>query len=61
MLDIKQEMYRLCHKIVVSYIGPKLNDTTGTVGSQVQFLLTSRTLVEIASHGLDSESYEVSY
>ncbi|CAG9862356.1 unnamed protein product [Phyllotreta striolata] len=59
MDEVKQEMYRLCHKTAVSYIGPKLNDTTGVVGSQVQFLLTSRILVEIACYGLDSENYNV--
>ncbi|XP_056634769.1 rotatin-like isoform X1 [Diorhabda sublineata] len=59
MMDIRQEMYRLCHKMIVAYIGPKINDTTGIVGSQVLFLLRAKILVEISCFGLNCDNLEI--
>ncbi|CAG9829728.1 unnamed protein product [Diabrotica balteata] len=59
MVDIRLETYRLCHKTVVTYIGPKLNDTTGIIGSQVIFLLNSKILVEITCFGLNNDNLEI--
>lgn len=58
--EVLEEMYRLCQRKVVSAVGTKFNYTkTGIPGSQIQFLLESEILVEIATHGLSCENVQV--
>ncbi|CAH1122246.1 unnamed protein product [Ceutorhynchus assimilis] len=50
---IRQETYRLCHKIVAKTIGFQINLSPDTIyGSQIAFLLSSAVLTEIAVFGL---------
>lgn len=58
--EISEEMYKLCHKRVITAIGTKLNTSgTGAPGSQVLFLLQSPVLIEICLHGLNNENKQV--
>ncbi|VEN41222.1 unnamed protein product, partial [Callosobruchus maculatus] len=60
MPEIREETYRMCHKIVIATIGPKLNmSRNGESGSQILFLLTSKILTEIAAFGISDKSSEI--
>ncbi|CAH1155943.1 unnamed protein product [Phaedon cochleariae] len=60
VMEIREEMYRLCQRVVISNIGPKLNMSySGVAGSQILFLLTSKILVEIATFGMTSDNLEI--
>lgn len=62
MTEIRQEMYELCQKKVITAVGPKLNATReGAPGTQILFLLQPEILTEIALNGLTSEDQKVRF
>lgn len=59
--DIRKETYFLCQKLIVNILG--INHTKhmseNDPGSQVMFFFQSDILIELAAHGLNSNSIQV--
>ncbi|XP_018573187.1 rotatin [Anoplophora glabripennis] len=57
LMEIREEMYRLCHRIIIKNIGPEVRiDSTG---SQILFLLLPNILINISVFGMTSENLKV--
>ncbi|KAL3273445.1 hypothetical protein HHI36_014889 [Cryptolaemus montrouzieri] len=60
MHEYAEYTYELCHKKVISAIGPTLNFTgSGISSAQVVFLLRTKILTEIMTYGLANENREI--
>ncbi|CAH0554508.1 unnamed protein product [Brassicogethes aeneus] len=56
-VEIKEEMYRLCHSKVIGTVGPKIN--LGNLGSPIFFILTDKILTEISMFGVTSKNSKI--
>lgn len=58
LMAVKKEMYRLCHRAIVTHIGPETRiDSTG---SPVLFLLSPEILINVTVFGMTSPDIDVS-
>lgn len=59
LMEIKKEMYRICHKVIVTHVGPETHIDSS--GSHILFLLSPEILINVAVFGMTSADLDVSY